>query len=101
MKGFRVCLNMETLGWFLYLYMRFLPSDMYMTTLNPGESQRVSTGLKIKVPDGYEGQIRSNAYPAETFVVTDTGFLRTPHPNVLQTTNPQREIPPHPSVGSV
>lgn len=51
------------------LYAHF-PLGTSSLTLYPGKTLNISAGIKIRIPNGYEGQIRPVAWLAETYGIT-------------------------------
>lgn len=69
-EGFLNMPEYENMGRVAIPLHAFFPSCIYTITLNPGERKTISAGIKIRIPEGYEGQIRPVAWQAETFGVT-------------------------------
>ena len=63
--------------------------DLYSVenfTLNPGEFRAVSTGIKVAVPEGYEGQVRPRSGLAAKYgisVVNTPGTLDSDYRGIL------------------
>ncbi len=55
-------------------------------TLNPGEFKKVSTGIKVAVPEGYEGQVRPRSGLAANYgisLVNTPGTLDSDYRGIL------------------